>query len=101
MELTVDGGTLVLAGRLDGRSTGEVRQRLRDLMEHHQDVVLDLSAVESVDATALTMIAAISKVMVRDGRRLVLRGCSPALRRVLAFTRMRGVLVVERQSSWV
>ncbi|MGI8901991.1 MAG: STAS domain-containing protein [Nocardioides sp.] len=99
MDVTKSGDTLLLAGSLDGRSTGQVREVLHELMSGHGDVVVDLSAVESVDVTGMTMLAAASKVMERDGRRLVLRGCSPSLRRIIAFTRVRSLLLVERESA--
>jgi anti-anti-sigma factor len=96
MDVTTEGAALVLAGRLDGRSTGVVREVLQTLMRDHHDVVVDLTDVESIDVNGLTMLAAASKLMEREGRHLTLRGCRPALRRVIAFTRIRNVLQVER-----
>ncbi len=97
MDVTTEGAALVLAGRLDGRSTGVVRDVLQALMRDHHDVVVDLTDVESIDVNGLTMLAAASTLMEREGRHLTLRGCRPALRRVIAFTRIRSVLQVERQ----
>ena len=99
MEATTDGAVLVLAGRLDGRSTGMVRDLLHSQMSRFDDLVVDLTDVESIDVTGLTMLAATSKLMEREGRHLVLRGCRPALRRVIAFTRIRGVLELEKNQA--
>jgi anti-anti-sigma factor len=99
MELTTVGSTLALTGRLDGRSTGMVRDALYTLIDSTtDDVVLDLSGVESMDATAFTVLAAASYHLDRAGRHLVLRGCSPAIRRVLTFTRLRRLFQVERET---
>ncbi|HSE10093.1 MAG TPA: STAS domain-containing protein [Nocardioidaceae bacterium] len=100
MELTVNDRTLVLHGYFDGRSTAMVREALyKQIEDTNGNVVVDMGDVEAVDATALKMLAAASRFMERNGRSLILRGCSPALRRILAFTRLRRLVTVERAAS--
>jgi anti-anti-sigma factor len=100
VELTVNNRTLSLRGRFDVRSTGKVRDALYAQIEHTEGVVVvDLAGVEAMDATALRVLAAAGKLMERDGRSLILRGCRPALRRVITLSRLRTVVNVERASA--
>ena len=98
MEIFKHGSALALAGRFDGRSSGVVREALYSHIDEtaEEDVVLDLSEVESLDSTALKLLGAASHYLERGGRHLVLRGASPAIRRVLMFTRMRRLFQMER-----
>ena len=96
---TTHDGTLVLTGRFDGRSTALVRDLLYARIEEGGDVVVDLAAVDSLDVTALRLLAAAGALLDRQGRSLVLRGCAPAVRRLLAVSRMRALLQVEEQRA--
>ena len=74
-----DGPTLVLSGDFDVRSTWEVRQAIYDLLEgHDEDVVIDLTDVDSVDLTALKVLGVATREASRAGHHLTLRGCGPA-----------------------
>jgi anti-anti-sigma factor len=95
---TMDTTVVRFAGHLDGRCSAEVRQTLYDHVARHpdRDLVVDLSGVESIDATALKVLAAFSLRLDRDGRRVVLRGGSASLRRLFAATGWRRLFVWER-----
>jgi len=97
MRVTTEGAAVVLTGRFDARSTGEVRDVLYEQIQATDgDVVVDLAGVDSIDATALKLLAAATRVMEREGRRLVLRNGSPGLRRIIALSRLRRMVTFER-----
>lgn len=84
---------------LDVRSVAAVRTTLTAVQDAAAgDVVLDMSALEVIDAAGLGMLAAAHVRAERSGHRLILRGCSKELRRVLAVTRLNRVLHLERRS---
>jgi anti-anti-sigma factor len=101
VEITTSGSTMHLSGRLDGRTTPEVRELLHALASEHGDVVVDVSELESVDGPALRMLAAVGAVSERHGHRLTLRGCRPSLRRVITLTGLRRLLPADRSPQQV
>jgi anti-sigma B factor antagonist len=86
-----------LAGLLDVRSVGDVRQLLNDLIDNSDgDIVVDLEAVDAVDATGLGLLVATHRRTQLLGRQLVLRHPVPSVVRILAVTRLHRILHVER-----
>ena len=59
------------------------------------DVVVDISRVESIDMTTLKMLAVANRAAEREGRRVVLRGASPGVRRLLHLSHLRSMIPVE------
>lgn len=99
MDLVVDRdrGVLAVVGNLDLRTVGPAREALRELLASYSgDVILDVSELELVDAAGLGVIVAAHRRAMTAGRRLILRGVSPGLSRLLTLTRLHRVLHVER-----
>ena len=97
MFMANEDSAMALSGRLDGRHAAEVREALYERIEEADgDVVVDLTEVESIDGTVIKMLAAAALRLQRTGRHLVLRGCSPALRRVFAFGGLRRLFAWDR-----
>lgn len=100
MDITNDGTTLVLAGQFDVRSTMEVRNAIYEHLDGcDHDIVVDLSEVSSIDLIALKVLAAASHRASNRGRHLTLRGCGPAVRRLLHLSHLIRVVEVERSAA--
>ena len=101
MDIMTDGPTLVLCGDFDVRSTWEVRTALYDHLQGHldEDVVVDLTGVDTVDLTALKVLAVATRQASRDGHHLTLRGCRPAVRRMLHLSRLMRLVELERHAA--
>lgn len=97
MEIISDGPTLLLSGDFDVRSTSEVRNAIYDhLVGRDEDLVVDLTDVTAIDLTALKVLAAATRMAIRDGHRLTLRGCGPSVRRMLHLSHLIRVVELER-----
>ena len=96
MELHREGETMVVRGQVDGRSTYELRHALHEhLRANPRDVVVDISEVESMDLTALRVIAVASRFAAHQHQRMLLRGATPAVRRLLHLTHLRGLVLYD------
>jgi anti-anti-sigma factor len=97
MVVTVDSERVVLTGCLDARSVGIVRTALHSAIDESSgNLVVDFRDVEYIDAVGLGVLAAAHRRIEREGRHLVLCGCSPALRRMLSVTRLTRILHLDR-----
>jgi anti-anti-sigma factor len=100
MDIVTDGPALVLSGDFDVRSTMEVRTALYEhLHGNEDDVVVDLTEVSAIDLTALKVLAVATVEASREGRHLLLRGCGPAVRRMLHLSRLIRVVEVEGEAA--
>ena len=100
MDITWDGPILVLHGDFDVRSTFQVRDAIYDrLVGYDEDVVVDMSEVETIDVVALRVLAVATREAARSGHHLTLRGCGPAVRRMLHLSRLIRLVEVERAAA--
>lgn len=97
MDIMAEGPTLVLEGVVDVRSTSRVRNAIYDhLYVHGGEISVDVSRVEVMDLTALRVVAAASRWASRSGQRIVLRGVTPAVLRMLHLTHLIRMVELER-----
>ncbi len=99
MKILTDGPRLVLAGDFDVRCTREVRAAIYEHLRGYGDVVIDMTDVDTIDLTALRVLAVATRNAKRAGHHLVLRGCGPAVRRLLHLSHLIRRVEVERTAA--
>lgn len=88
-----------LTGRLDVHAAADVRLALADAVDSGDgELVLDLAALEAVDATGLGVLVGAHRRAQRAGRTLVLEDVPPGVGRVLLVTRLDRVLRTRRSA---
>lgn len=100
MDIVSDGHTLVLHGAFDVRSTWEVRNAIYEHLEGlDEDVVIDMTDVTTIDATALRLLAVATRAAWLSGHHLTVRNPGPAVRRMAHLTRLAHAIEVERAAA--
>jgi anti-anti-sigma factor len=93
LETDVPGQVMHLVGRLDVHAAADVRMALADAVAGGSgDLVIDLAALEAVDATGLGVLVGAHRRAGRAGRTLVLQDVPPPVGRMLFLTRLDRVL---------
>jgi anti-anti-sigma factor len=100
MNIFMDGHTVVLQGSFDVRSTWEVRNAIYERLEaFDEDVVIDMTDVTTIDATALRLLAVATRAAWLSGHHLTVRNPGPAVRRMAHLTRLAHAIEVERVAA--
>ena len=93
LEQVEPGQVMHLTGRLDVHTAADARLWLADAVEAGSgDLVIDLTLLETVDATGLGVLVGAHRRAGRAGRTLVLRDVPPPVGRLLFLTRLDRVL---------
>lgn len=100
MRIKGDHAELAVGGRLDVRSAADARTVLHSAVDSGRgDLVLDLTELDSWDATGLGVIMEAHRRAGRVNRRLVLRGVPPQMERLLIATRLHRILTIDRPAA--
>lgn len=100
MRIKGDHAELAVGGRLDVRSAADARTVLHSAVDAGRgDLVLDLTELDSWDATGLGVIMEAHRRAGRANRRLVLRGVPPQMERLLVATRLHRILTIDHPAA--
>lgn len=100
MDIRFEDHTLTLRGDFDARSTDVVRAAIRTHLNCPEArLIIDLTAVDAADLTALRVLAFATLQASRQGQHVTLRGCTPSVRRLLHMSRLMRVVEVERAAA--
>ena len=95
-------GVVTMPSRVDVGTSADVRAELHAALDAGDgDLVLDLSAVELVDAAGLGVLVGVRRRAANDGRAVVLRSTPPRVRRLLAATRLARLFVLDDDTAAV
>jgi len=88
---------LLVTGDEDRSTQGARRTALSRALQSKSDLVVDLSDLSFADASLMVDLAMVARRLRQRGRRMLLRGAQPQIRRlieIVGLDRLPGVLVV-------
>jgi anti-sigma B factor antagonist len=88
---------LVISGELDIATCPALRRAIGSVLEAgHADLVIDVGAVEFIDARGISVLVRAAEDAWKAGGRLVLREPSATMRRLLRLLHLNGMLPEEK-----
>lgn len=92
---------VLLPSRVDATTSGDVRYALQVALDsvHDGDLMVDASAVESLDVAGLGVLVAAHRRARQRGVRLVICGPQPRVLRIIAVTRLHRILNLDRVNA--
>ncbi|PTX58882.1 anti-sigma B factor antagonist [Melghirimyces profundicolus] len=87
--------TLVVSGEVDAFTAPQLKEKLMPLCKENHEVCLDLSQVEYMDSTGLGVLIGAFKQLRSQGGRLILKGMSPRLKRLMQITGLTEIMDIE------
>ena len=96
-----ENGAVVISvsGEIDIATCAQLRDAIEPHLGPSQTIVLDLSGVQFMDSSSLSVLVQARGALTADGGSLMLRNPSTAARRVLSITQLEDLLVEQRGDS--
>jgi anti-anti-sigma factor len=88
---------LLIAGDEDRATQGSRRGALSRALQSRSDLVVDLAQLDFADPSLMVDLAMVARRLRKRGRRMMLRGAQPQIRRLIELVgldRLPGVMVV-------
>jgi anti-anti-sigma factor len=80
-----------VTGELDLGAAGELEALIRDRIQRHRKIVLDLDGLSFIDSTGIRTVLAMHQECAADGRQLLAVGGGPEVTRILEICGLRDV----------
>lgn len=96
--LSSDGKTVTmrLSGRFEFSDHTDFRTGYNLASPPHSDYILDMSKVSYMDSAALGMLVVLHERTGQNSKKVVLKGCSPEILKILEISKFDQLMTIER-----